>query len=88
MKVMILMTLRGSHAVGRRNGSTGRHAKRRKTRLAPCLPGLFVQQIHVVRGHGQDSPDRLKYIEAYPGQKLSPEKPDVVFDHNASAGSS
>lgn len=22
-------------------------------------------------------------IEAYPGQKLSPEKPDVVFDHNA-----
>jgi len=27
----------------------------------------------------------LKYIEAYPGQKLSPEKPDVVFDHNCSA---
>jgi len=26
----------------------------------------------------------LKYIEAYPGQKLSPEQPDVVFDHNAS----
>lgn len=26
----------------------------------------------------------LKVIEAYPGQKLSPEKPDVVFDHNAS----
>jgi sugar phosphate isomerase/epimerase len=25
----------------------------------------------------------LKYIEAYPGQKLSPEKKDVVFDHNA-----
>lgn len=24
-----------------------------------------------------------KYIEAYPGQKLSPEKSDVVFDHNA-----
>ncbi|HUW61252.1 MAG TPA: sugar phosphate isomerase/epimerase [Candidatus Bathyarchaeia archaeon] len=24
-----------------------------------------------------------KYIEAYPGQKLSPEKPDVVFNHNA-----
>jgi sugar phosphate isomerase/epimerase len=24
-----------------------------------------------------------KYIEAYPGQKLSPEKKDVVFDHNA-----
>ena len=26
----------------------------------------------------------LHYIEAYPGQKLSPEKPDVTFDHNAS----
>ena len=24
----------------------------------------------------------LHYIEAYPGQKLSPEKPDVKFDHN------
>ena len=27
----------------------------------------------------------LRYIEAYPGQKLSNEKPDVSFDHNASA---
>lgn len=27
----------------------------------------------------------LKYIEAYPGQKLSPEKKDVVFDHNSPA---
>ena len=26
----------------------------------------------------------LLWIEAYPGQKLSPEKPDVTFDHNAS----
>jgi len=26
----------------------------------------------------------LKYIEAYPGQKLSPEKPDVKFDHEMS----
>jgi sugar phosphate isomerase/epimerase len=26
----------------------------------------------------------LKYIEAYPGQKLSPDKPDVTFDHNIS----
>jgi len=25
----------------------------------------------------------LKWIEAYPGQKLSPEKTDVTFDHNA-----
>jgi len=24
----------------------------------------------------------LHYIEAYPGQKFSPEKPDAVFDHN------
>lgn len=28
---------------------------------------------------------RLRYIEAYPGQKLSPEKKDVTFDHNVSA---
>jgi len=27
----------------------------------------------------------LKYIEAYPGQQLSKEKPDVTFDHNMSA---
>lgn len=27
----------------------------------------------------------LKYIEAYPGQKLSKEKPDVVFHHDMSA---
>jgi sugar phosphate isomerase/epimerase len=27
----------------------------------------------------------LKYIEAYPGQKLSPDKPDVKFDHDMSA---
>ena len=26
----------------------------------------------------------LKYIEAYPGQSFSPEKPDVRFDHNMS----
>ncbi len=26
----------------------------------------------------------LKYIEAYPGQKLSPEHPELVFDHNMS----
>ena len=26
----------------------------------------------------------MRVIEAYPGQKLSPEQPDVVFDHNAS----
>ncbi|MGI6460409.1 MAG: sugar phosphate isomerase/epimerase family protein [Candidatus Hydrogenedentales bacterium] len=26
----------------------------------------------------------LRYIEAYPGQKFSPEKPDAVFDHNMS----
>ncbi len=26
----------------------------------------------------------LKYIEAYPGQKLSPEQPDVVFSHDMS----
>jgi sugar phosphate isomerase/epimerase len=25
----------------------------------------------------------IRYIEAYPGQKLSPEEPGVVFDHNA-----
>ena len=27
----------------------------------------------------------LRYIEAYPGQRLSKEKPDVKFDHNMSA---
>jgi sugar phosphate isomerase/epimerase len=27
----------------------------------------------------------LRYIEAYPGQQLSKEEPDVKFDHNASA---
>jgi sugar phosphate isomerase/epimerase len=27
----------------------------------------------------------LRYIEAYPGQRLSKEKPDVNFDHNVSA---
>jgi len=27
----------------------------------------------------------LRYIEAYPGQQLSKEKPDVKFDHNVSA---
>jgi len=27
----------------------------------------------------------LNWIEAYPGQRLSPEKPNVKFDHNASA---
>ena len=27
----------------------------------------------------------LKYIEGYPGQGLSPEKPDIKFDHNMSA---
>lgn len=26
----------------------------------------------------------LKYIEAYPGQKLSPEHPELIFDHNMS----
>jgi sugar phosphate isomerase/epimerase len=26
----------------------------------------------------------LKYIEAYPGQKMSPEHPELVFDHNMS----
>jgi sugar phosphate isomerase/epimerase len=26
----------------------------------------------------------MHYIEAYPGQKFSPEKPDAVFDHNMS----
>ena len=26
----------------------------------------------------------LRYIEAYPGQKFSPEKPDATFDHNMS----
>jgi sugar phosphate isomerase/epimerase len=25
----------------------------------------------------------LSYVEAYPGQRLSPDEPDVVFDHNA-----
>ena len=28
----------------------------------------------------------LHYIEAYPGQALSREKPDIKFDHNLSSG--